>query len=329
MENLTAAEIVQEVIAGNKRMLARAITLVESRAAQHQSLAEEILTACLPHTGKSLRIGITGVPGAGKSTFIEALGNVVLQQGRRIAVLAIDPSSQRSKGSILGDKTRMEKLSAHPDAFIRPSPSGATQGGVAAKTRETMMLLEAAGYDVILVETVGVGQNEIAVHAMTDFFLLLMITGAGDALQGIKRGIMEMADLVAINKADGNNTHRAEAGRVELQRIMHLFSASGSGWSPRVTACSATENTGIDTIWKIILEFENLTRANGFFESRRKQQRIEWFNETLRNEIVNSLLADTKNLHLKEQYLEQVHAGKSVPSIAARSLSRILLHAGL
>lgn len=329
MENYSAKEFVQHIISGNKSVLARAITLIESNLLQHQLLAEEILTGCLPHAGNSLRIGITGVPGAGKSTFIEALGNIILQQDKRIAVLAIDPSSQKSKGSILGDKTRMEKLSAHTEVFIRPTPSGITQGGVAAKTRETILLLEAAGYNVILVETVGVGQSEVAVHSMTDFFLLLMISGAGDELQGIKRGIMEMADLVTINKADGKNLQNAELSRMDMKRALHLFSATESGWIPKVTTCSALENTGIEKIWNLILEFESITKTNGYFENNRKQQRIEWFNTTLQNEIVISLLANTKNLQLKENYLSAVNDGTSVPSIAARRLSTILLESGL
>ena len=236
--------------------------------------AQSIIEKCLPYSSKSIRIGITGVPGAGKSTFIETFGLHITDEGRKLAVLTIDPSSEQTKGSILGDKTRMEQLSIHPDAFIRPSPAAGTLGGVARKTRETIILCEAAGFDTILVETVGVGQSETAVHSMVDFFLLLMLTGAGDELQGIKRGIMEMADIIAITKADGSNKMVAEGARVSFQNTLHLFPPKPSGWVPQVITCSALTNTGINELWEIIMEYITFTRKSGYFEELRRQQAV-------------------------------------------------------
>jgi LAO/AO transport system kinase len=280
-------DYVEGILQGNRTMLSKAITLVESSLPEHEQIAQSIIERCLPHTGKSLRIGITGVPGAGKSTFIEALGSYLTQNRRKLAVLAIDPSSERSGGSILGDKTRMERLSSDPDAFIRPSPSSGSLGGVARKTRETIFLCEAAGFNTILVETVGVGQSETAVHSMTDFFLLMQIAGAGDELQGIKRGIMEMADLITVNKADGNNLHKAELAKAQYRNALHLFPKPLSGWTPQVLTCSAVNHTGIDLIWDMILEYERLTRKNGFFETRRRQQSRYWMKETICNALVS------------------------------------------
>lgn len=256
----------------NRTIFSQAITLVESALPEHQALAQEIIARCLPHAGNSVRLGVTGVPGAGKSTFIEALGTFLTNNGHKLAVLAIDPSSSRSKGSILGDKTRMEGLSTHPNAFIRPSPSAGSLGGVARKTRETIIICEAAGFDTIIVETVGVGQSEIAVHSMVDFFLLLMISGAGDELQGIKRGIMEMADAIAVNKADGDNKTRAQIACTQIKNALHLFPLPESGWSPPAITCSSLTGDGIPGVWDTITEYNRFTRDNGYFRLKRQQQ---------------------------------------------------------
>lgn len=257
----------------DRSILSRAITLIESNLQAHRALAQEIIEQCLPHSGKSIRIGITGVPGVGKSTFIEAFGTYITQKlGKKLAVLAIDPSSQRTKGSILGDKTRMETLTNDEMAFIRPSPSAGSLGGVAQKTRESIILCEAAGYEVILVETVGVGQSETAVHGMVDFFLLLMLAGAGDELQGIKRGIMEMADAILINKADGDNKNKAELARREYANALHLFPPTESGWTPKTQTCSSYTKNGIPEVWTILQEYMELTKNNGYFIQKRKEQ---------------------------------------------------------
>lgn len=274
--SLTVADYVEGVLAGDRTILGRAITLVESNAQRHVETAQQMLAALLPHTGKSMRVGITGVPGAGKSTFIEALGNLLCGRGHRVAVLAVDPSSTVSRGSILGDKTRMESLSRNPDAFIRPSPSGGILGGVARKSRETMLVCEAAGFDVILVETVGVGQSETSVRSMVDFFLLVLISGAGDELQGIKRGIMEIADAVLVNKADGDNRPRALAARSELERALHYLQPPTRGWTTRALAASSRTGDGIAELWDVVDEFRNLTTASGAFSERRQTQSVEW-----------------------------------------------------
>ncbi|GAB1403606.1 MAG: methylmalonyl Co-A mutase-associated GTPase MeaB [Lentimicrobiaceae bacterium] len=253
-------------------ILSKAITLVESSLPAHQTIARELIQACLPFAGNSIRIGITGVPGAGKSTFIEAFGLHLLDKGRRLAVLAIDPSSSRSKGSILGDKTRMEELSSRTDAYIRPSPSAGSLGGVARKTRETIILCEAAGYDTVFVETVGVGQSETAVHSMVDFFLLLMISGAGDELQGIKRGIMEMADAIAVNKADGDNKTKAEFAQRQIKNALHLFPPTESGWIPEVKTCSALTHDGIAEVWEMTERYFNFVKQKSYFSHKRQQQ---------------------------------------------------------
>ena len=282
---LTADEYVTGIINGDIIILSRAVTLVESSRSDHQILAQDIITKCLPNSGKSIRIGITGVPGAGKSTFIEALGMHVIRQGSKVAVLAIDPSSKRSKGSILGDKTRMEKLSTDKNAYIRPTPSAGSLGGVARKTRETIILCEAAGFDTIIIETVGVGQSETVVHSMVDFFLLLMLAGAGDELQGIKRGIMEMADAIAINKADGTNIDKATVAQAQYKSALHLFPLTESKWEPQVKTCSSLLNTGIEEIWQMILEYQLKTEDNSYFEQNRsnqeKQRMLETINESL------------------------------------------------
>ncbi|PKQ61668.1 ATPase/protein kinase [Labilibaculum manganireducens] len=278
-------DYVQGILDGNIGMLSQAITLIESSKHEHQSVAQEIIERCLPYSGKSVRIGVTGVPGAGKSTFIEAFGKHVTGHGHKLAVLAIDPSSERSKGSILGDKTRMEELAVDPKAYIRPSPSAGSLGGVARKTRESLILCEAAGFDTILIETVGVGQSETAVHSMVDFFLLIKIAGAGDELQGIKRGIMEMADAISINKADGNNIHKAQLARVQFENALHLFPQSPSGWIPKVLTCSSIEKTGIDEIWDNIMEYCSHTQQNGYFDQRRSEQAKYWMYETINEQL--------------------------------------------
>jgi LAO/AO transport system kinase len=278
--------------AHDRTILSQAITLIESSLPSHRDLAAQIIDKCIPLSGNSLRIGITGVPGVGKSTFIESLGKMVTVMGRKLAVLAVDPSSNRSGGSIMGDKTRMETLSQDPEAFIRPSPSGGTLGGVARKTRETIILCEAAGFDTIFVETTGVGQSETAVHSMVDFFLLLMLAGAGDELQGIKRGIMEMADAVVITKADGANMHRAEIAKTEFTNALHFYPPSESGWIPKVMTCSAKNVQGLEEIWETIISFEELSRKSGYFQNNRNQQAIarmyDSINESLKSDFYNS-----------------------------------------
>ena len=286
-QSLSAEEYVAEIREGNLTKLSQAITLIESAKAEHQTLAGEIIEKCIPHSGNSIRIGITGIPGVGKSTFIEALGKHITRQGKKLAVLAIDPSSERSKGSILGDKTRMEDLSTDKNAFIRPSPSAGSLGGVARKTRESVILCEAAGFEIIFIETVGVGQSETAVHSMVDFFLLLMLAGAGDELQGIKRGIMEMADAITINKADGNNIDKASMAKREYENALHLFPPTESGWAPKVLTSSALKKTGIDELWDTIHEYLTLTRENGFFKDKRKKQAHYWMMETINEKIRN------------------------------------------
>jgi len=285
--NLKLEDYVKGIKEGNRSILAKAITLIESALPKHRKLAQEIIQACLPLSGKSIRIGISGVPGVGKSTFIEAFGKNLSQQNHKIAVLAIDPSSSRSKGSILGDKTRMESLSRDKNAFIRPSPSAGSLGGVAQKTRETIILCEAAGFDVILVETVGVGQSETAVHSMVDFFLLLMLSGAGDELQGIKRGIMEMSDALIINKADGDNIDKAKMAKVQYANALHLFPPTPSGWIPRTDICSAYTGDGIDRVWDIILDYVKLTQESGYFNDNRKQQEIQRLLENVEQRLLN------------------------------------------
>jgi LAO/AO transport system kinase len=301
-------DYVNGILKGDRSILSQAITLIESSKFEHQKVAQEIIEKCLPYSGKSVRIGITGVPGAGKSTFIEAFGKHVTSQGHKLAVLAIDPSSERSKGSILGDKTRMEELSVDDNAYIRPSPSAGSLGGVARKTRESLILCEAAGFDTILIETVGVGQSETAVHSMVDFFLLIKIAGAGDELQGIKRGIMEMADAISINKADGNNIHKAQLARVQFENALHLFPQSPSGWNPKVLTCSAMEKTGIDTIWDNIMDYCSHTQQNGYFDQRRSEQAKYWMYETI-------------NEQLKDGFYQQALVKEQIPDFEKKVLN--------
>ena len=279
--SFTVDDYAQGVLSGSRAMLGRAITLVESNAARHIDQAQEVLQLLLPHTGKSIRVGITGVPGVGKSSFIEAFGCYLVEQGHRVAVLAVDPSSSISGGSILGDKTRMERLSREERCFIRPSPAGKTLGGVARKTRETMLVCEAAGFDVILIETVGVGQSETAVRSMVDFFLLLMLSGAGDELQGNKKGIMELADALVITKADGSNKIPAQTARSEYERAMHYLQPSTEGWVSHAFTCSSMTGEGIAEIWRVIEKFQEITSASGVFEQHRRDQNVKWVHEMI------------------------------------------------
>ncbi len=315
-KNYSVDEYVSGIISGNITILSQAITLLESSRSDHYDTAQIIIEKCLPYSTKSLRIGITGVPGAGKSTFIETFGLLLTGFGRKLAVLTIDPSSEQTKGSILGDKTRMEKLSNHPCAYIRPSPAAGTLGGVARKTRETIILCEAAGFDTILVETVGVGQSETEVHSMVDFFLLLMLAGAGDELQGMKRGIMEMADLVAITKADGTNKLIAEGARASFQNAINLFPPKPSGWRPRVITCSALKDTGIRELWDVILEYVKITCETGFFEDFRKQQAIVRMHNTILEYLRTSFYSNEDVKSIRKEIEDQLTEG-SITSFQA------------
>lgn len=311
---------VKGILDGNVTILSQAITLVESNNSAHYGVAQKIIEKCLPHSKDSIRIGITGVPGVGKSTFIEALGLYLTSKGEKLAVLAIDPSSERSKGSILGDKTRMEKLSQQNNAYIRPSPSAGTLGGVARKTRETIILCEAAGFKNILIETVGVGQSETAVHSMVDFFLLLMLAGAGDELQGIKRGIMEMADAITINKADGNNIQKAKLARVGYQNALHLFPPTASTWKPKVVTCSAHEKTGIDDLWNLILDYKSLTTANNYFTERRQDQAKYWMYESINETLKTDFYQHPEIVNMLKSTEQEVISDQKSSFVAAHSL---------
>lgn len=317
---LTIDAYVQGILDRDRLVLSRAITLVESRLPQDRILAQEVLESVLPRTGKSLRIGITGVPGVGKSTFIETFGNYLTGLGKSLAVLTVDPSSQRTGGSILGDKTRMETLSNHPLAYVRPSAAGGSLGGVAHRTREAMLLCEAAGFEIIIIETVGVGQSETLVRGMTDFFLLLMLAGAGDELQGIKKGIIEMADALAITKADGPNRNAANRALGEYRNALHLFPLETSGWSPPVLTCSATEGEGIAAIWETITQYQTLTHYNGFFVKTRQEQNVDWLQNYLQGELRERFLAQPDIAAAWPATLEAVQCGDELPLPAARRL---------
>ena len=317
---LSADDYVKGILEGNITVLSQAVTMVESSRKDHQEIAQKIILRCLPHSGNSIRIGITGVPGVGKSTFIESMGKYITSQGHKLAVLAIDPSSERSRGSILGDKTRMEELSADPNAYIRPSPSAGSLGGVARKTRETIILCEAAGFDIIFIETVGVGQSETAVHSMVDFFLLLMLAGAGDELQGIKRGIMEMADAIAINKADGDNIARAEMARVQYMNALHLFPPVESGWVPKVLTCSAVKKNGIDQIWKTIGDYMSKVNGNDYFQYKRNEQSKFWMYETINEQLKNNFYQNQQIKGIIQGFEQKVLNGEMSSFVAARQL---------
>ncbi|WP_303318022.1 methylmalonyl Co-A mutase-associated GTPase MeaB [Flavivirga abyssicola] len=309
--------LVSSILNKDITALSRAITLVESKNPTHLKKANKIIKACLPHANKSIRIGITGVPGVGKSTFIEVLGKHITSKGKRVAVLAIDPSSSLTKGSILGDKTRMEDLVKDTNVFIRPSASGDSLGGVARKTREAIILCEAAGFDVIIIETVGVGQSETTVHSMVDFFLLLKLAGAGDELQGIKRGIIEMADVIAINKADGDNLKRAKLAKVEFNRALHLYPEKLSDWQPKVTICSALENEGIDTIWELILDYVIITSKNNYFQEKRHEQNKFWLIQTIEEQLKSVFFNRQEVKKELENQMQLIEANKTTPFAAA------------
>ena len=318
---LSVDDFVKGILAGDRTILSRAITMIESENPTHIAMAQDIIERCLPHSGNSLRIGITGVPGVGKSTFIESFGGMLTAQGHKLAVLAIDPSSERTKGSILGDKTRMETLSVDPNAFIRPSPSGSALGGVARKTRESIILCEAAGFDTIIVETVGVGQSETVVKSMVDFFLLLMLAGAGAELQGIKRGIMEMADALVINKADGDNLPKAKGAASQYRAALKLFPKSDNGWDVPVEVCSARECFALDKVWQIIQDFATLTKGNGSFERTRNEQLINifyhWIEYTLHNRFYNNEATQSKI----DELIPKIQSKQISPYMAAAKLT--------
>lgn len=314
----SVAEYAEGILSGNRVVLSQAVTLVESSRPEHQEKAQAIIEQCLPYAGNSIRVGITGVPGAGKSTSIDAFGMHLLQKGHKLAVLAIDPSSERSKGSILGDKTRMEKLSLEEDAFIRPSPSAGSLGGVARKTRETIVLCEAAGFDYVFVETVGVGQSEIAVHSMVDFFLLIQLAGTGDELQGIKRGIMEMADGIVINKADGDNIEKAKMAQRHFSNALHLFPLPDSGWLPKVLTYSGYYSLGITEVWEMIHKYIDFVKKNGYFNLKRNEQSKYWMYETINEQLRNSFYRDPEIAVLLERLEEDVLSNRKSSFIAAR-----------
>ncbi|WP_417881907.1 methylmalonyl Co-A mutase-associated GTPase MeaB [Xanthomarina gelatinilytica] len=315
-------DLISGILQGDITALSRAITLIESKNPAHFEKANALIKGCLPHANKSVRIGITGVPGVGKSTFIESFGLLATSLGKQVAVLAVDPSSSVSRGSILGDKTRMEALVKEPKAFIRPSASGESLGGVARKTRETIILCEAAGFDTIIIETVGVGQSETAVHSMVDFFLLLKLAGAGDELQGIKRGIMEMADLIAINKADGDNLKQAKVAKVEFNRALHLYPKKSSGWQPKVMLCSALKNEGIQEIWEQIQDYVSLTSKTAYFNKKRSEQNKFWLIQTIEEHLKSNFFNDKEIKVALEKQLQLIEENKTTPFAAADYLLR-------
>ena len=319
----SAAEISSKVKKGDRVALGRAITLVESNSPKDFELTNELLESILPSSGNSIRVGITGAPGVGKSTFIEGFGMHLINAGKKVAVLSVDPSSSLSSGSILGDKTRMNNLSRSPHAFIRPSPAGDSLGGVNSKTRETIFLCEAAGFDVIIVETVGVGQSETNVKSMVDFFLMLAIAGAGDDLQGIKRGIMEMADAIAVNKADGNNMTRSKLAAKSFEQALHMFPPTSNQWVSKVVTCSALENNGIKEIWSLILDYERTTKENDFFEWNRSQQHVAWFKSVLKAYLESQFLMDEKKKKLIDALEGEILEGKTSVRSAMQQITAL------
>jgi len=319
-------DYIEGVLNQDRLLLAKTITLIESTLPAHQELAKIIVKGLLPHTGKGVRLGITGVPGAGKSTYIESFGTMLTEQGYRIAVLAIDPSSKRSGGSILGDKTRMEKLAVNNSAFIRPSPSSGSLGGVGRKTRETMLVCEAAGYDVVIIETVGVGQSETTVASMVDFFLVLMIAGAGDELQGIKKGVLEVADAIVINKADGDNILRAETAQKEYQTALHMLMPSSPNWSPPVLTCSSIEQRGIDKIWQTILDHRSRLTDTGEMAAKRKEQALDWMSFLLDEGLRQWFYAHPQIVKKLPELQNAVADGLISPTAAADNLLEHLNH---
>jgi LAO/AO transport system kinase len=322
-KNLSVDEYVQGVINGNRAIIAQAITLVESNLPTHMETAQKVLKHLMPYTGKSIRIGFTGVPGAGKSTLIEAFGMMLCEQNHRVAVLAVDPTSSVSKGSILGDKTRMEQLSHHPHAYVRPSPSSGTLGGVTRKGRETLLICEAAGYDVIIVETVGVGQSEITVRSMVDFFLVIMLTGAGDELQGMKKGVMELADVIYINKADGVNEQAALNAKIEYNRLLHFLQPATEGWETKAFTVSALTGKGVPHIWEITKKYKEVTSRTGVFEKRRKQQMIDWVHSMIENQLKERFYGNPIMKQAISKMEELLINGQTSPTLAVQQLFNI------
>jgi LAO/AO transport system kinase len=322
--NLSTTEIIEGIFSNNIAIVSKAITIIESTKPEHRINANKIIEGCISKRNDTIRIGITGVPGAGKSTFIEQFGRMLTGLGKKVAVLTVDPSSSRTKGSILGDKTRMQELVKDPNAYIRPSASGSSLGGVTRKTRESIVILEAAGFDIILIETIGVGQSETAVHDMVDFFLLLKLAGAGDELQGIKRGIIEMADSIVINKSDGNNVQNAAQAKMEFARALHMFPPKENGWSPEVLTCSALENRGLEEIWKLIFNYCQTMKETGYFNKNRQQQNENWLIQYLEQELLAKFYQNPKTKKLLPLLKEEVINGNTSPFSAAEKLLNLL-----
>lgn len=324
LANLTTSEFLEGIFANNVAIVSKAITIVESTKPEHRIIANEIILGCISKKQESIRIGITGVPGAGKSTFIEQFGGMLTKLGKKVAVLTVDPSSSRTKGSILGDKTRMEELVKNPNAYIRPSASGSSLGGVTRKTRESIVILEAAGFNCILIETIGVGQSETAVHDMVDFFLLLKLAGAGDELQGIKRGIIEMADAIVITKADGDNIQRTKLAKMEFARALHMFPPKENGWTPGVLTCSAIENRGLNEVWELIDNYCKNMQSSGFFTTNRQQQNENWLIQYLEQELLSEFYQHPKTKEMLPQLKKEVISGNTSPFLAAEKLLKAL-----